>query len=552
MQEINVSAATMAGGARPKYAVGIALAALAACAEATSAAPPAAHAADWPAYNRTLAGDRYSPLAEITTANVGQLELRCEYTLPEVVSFQTGPLVIDGTMYFTSFEGSYAIDAATCKEKWSHHDKNPGPAGLAVNRGFAYLDGRLFRGTADSHVIALDAADGHELWNHALDVEGPGISIPMAPIAADGRVYVGNAGGDTVGVTGHVFALDARDGHVIWRFDVVPAEGRARRTWTNPRLPISGGAFWSSFTLDEAKGILYVPAGNPAPDFDTLDRTGEGLYADSVIAIDASTGRLLGYNQLVKHDSHDWDVDSAPTLATTRAGRRIIASANKDGLLSILDRSGIDRSTAPTGDEAPVIPLLSQTPTTTRENADTPLSRDHAVHFCPGMGGGTEWNGAAYSPRTNSLFVGAVDLCARVQIVHELKVPSTGQVWFGSSGSMAQMIDPNSTARGWLTAFDAENGRVRWKFKAPHPIVAGVTPTRGNLVFAADLGGDVFAFDQRNGHVLWHTTTGQSIGGGLVVYRAGGRELLGVASGMKSFAWPGSTNTSRILVYGLR
>jgi PQQ-dependent dehydrogenase (methanol/ethanol family) len=552
MQEINVSAATMAGGARPKYAVGIALAALAACAEATSAAPPAAHAADWPAYNRTLAGDRYSPLAEITTANVGQLELRCEYTLPEVVSFQTGPLVIDGTMYFTSFEGSYAIDAATCKEKWSHHDKNPGPAGLAVNRGFAYLDGRLFRGTADSHVIALDAADGHELWNHALDVEGPGISIPMAPIAADGRVYVGNAGGDTVGVTGHVFALDARDGHVIWRFDVVPAEGRARRTWTNPRLPISGGAFWSSFTLDEAKGILYVPAGNPAPDFDTLDRTGEGLYADSVIAIDASTGRLLGYNQLVKHDSHDWDVDSAPTLATTRAGRRIIASANKDGLLSILDRSGIDRSTAPTGDQAPVIPLLSQTPTTTRENADTPLSRDHAVHFCPGMGGGTEWNGAAYSPRTNSLFVGAVDLCARVQIVHELKVPSTGQVWFGSSGSMAQMIDPNSTARGWLTAFDAENGRVRWKFKAPHPIVAGVTPTRGNLVFAADLGGDVFAFDQRNGHVLWHTTTGQSIGGGLVVYRAGGRELLGVASGMKSFAWPGSTNTSRILVYGLR
>ncbi len=526
-----------------------ALAALAACAEVARAAP---QPADWPAYNRTLAGDRYSPLAKITTANVGRLTLRCAYTLPEVVSFQTGPLVVGGTMYFTTFGGSYAIDASSCTEKWSRHRKYAGPSGLAVNRGFAYLDGRLFRGTADAHVIALDASDGRVLWDRALEVQGPGISIPMAPIAANGRVYVGNAGGDTVGVTGHVFALDARDGHVIWRFDVVPEHGRARRTWTNARLPVSGGAFWTSFTLDESKGILYVPAGNPAPDFDTLDRTGEDLYADSVIALDAASGRLLGYNQIVKRDSHDWDVDSAPTLATTRAGRRIVASANKDGLLSILDRSKVGRSAAAAGDRAPIIPLLSQTPTTTRENADVPLSREHPVHFCPGMGGGVEWNGAAFSPRTDSLFVGAVDLCARVQLVRTLAVPASGQVWFGSTGSMAEMIDPSSNARGWLTAFDAESGRVRWKFKAPHPIVAGVTPTAGDLVFAADLGGDVFALDQRNGLVLWQTSTGQSIGGGLVVYRAGGRELLAVASGMKSFAWPGSADKSRILVYGLR
>jgi alcohol dehydrogenase (cytochrome c) len=528
----------------------IALAALAARAEVTSAAPPAVPPSDWPAYNRTLAGDRYSPLAEITASNVGQLTLRCAYTLPELVAFQTGPLVVDGIMYFTTFEGSYAIDASSCKQKWARHDKSTRPPGLAVNRGFAYLDGRLYRGTADAHVVALNAADGQVLWDRPLEVEGPGISVPMAPIAANGRVYVGNAGGDTVGVTGHVYALDASNGHLIWRFDVVPRQ--ARKTWTNPRLPISGGAFWTSFTLDEAKEILYVPAGNPAPDFDTLDRTGEDLFADSVIAIDAANGRLLAYNQLVKHDSHDWDVDSAPTLATTRAGQQIIASANKDGLLSILDRSKIDPSAAAPVDRAPIIPLLSQTPTTTRENADAPLSRERAVHFCPGMGGGAEWNGAAFSPQTNSLFVGAVDLCARVQLVRELTVPPPGQVWFGSAGSMAEIADAPDTARGWLTAFDAENGRVRWKFKAPHPIVAGVTPTGGNLVFAADLGGDVFAFDQGDGRVLWQTSSGQSIGGGLVVYQAGGRELLGIASGMKSFAWPGAADKSRVLVYGLR
>ncbi len=526
------------------------LAALAASVEVAGGATPP-QAADWPAYNRTLAGDRYSPLGEITSANVGQLTLRCAFTLPEVVSFQTGPLVVNGTMYFTSFEGSYAIDAATCKEKWSRHDKSTGAPGLAVNRGFAYLDGRLYRGTADAHVIALDAANGHVLWERVLPVAGPGISIPMAPIAANGRIYIGNAGGDTVGVTGHAYALDARDGHVIWQFDVVPEHGHARATWTNSRLPISGGAFWTSFTLDEARGILYVPAGNPAPDFDILDRTGEDLYADSVIALDAGNGRILGYNQLVKHDSHDWDVDSAPTLATTRDGRRIIASANKDGLLSILDRSNIDRTLPPSGDQAPIIPLLSQSPTTTRENAEEPLSRDHSVHFCPGMGGGVEWNGAAFSPRTDSLFVGAVDLCGHVQLVRELAVPAPGEVWFGSSGSMADMIDPSSTARGWVTAFDAENGHIRWKYQAPHPIVAGVTPTAGGVVFAADQGGDIYALDQAGGRVLWQIGTGQSIGGGLVVYRAAGRELLGVASGMKSFAWPGSADKSRILVYGL-
>ena len=137
-----------------------------------------------------------------------------------------------------------------------------------MNRGFAYTNGRLFRGTSVSHVLAMDPADGHQIWDHVLDVQGPGVSIPMAPIAANGLVYVGNAGGDQASVTGHVYALDANDGHVVWKFDVVPETGPARATWTNPKFPISGGAFWTSFTLDEPDGVLYVPAGNPAPDFD--------------------------------------------------------------------------------------------------------------------------------------------------------------------------------------------------------------------------------------------------------------------------------------------
>lgn len=199
-----------------------------------------------------------------------------------------------------------------------------------------------------------------------------------------------------------------------------------------------------------------------------------------------------------------------------------------------------------------VLPLLSQTPTTTRENVDVPISRDHAVRFCPGIQGGVEWNGAAFSPESNSLFVAAVDWCANVQLKREIEVPSAGGLWLGAETPFADIFDPVEKAKGWLTAFDAETGNVRWKYAAPHPMLAGVTPTASGLVFAADLAGEIYAFDADTGSILWQSSAGQSTGGGIVTYLAGGRQLLGVASGMKSPMWPGGAQQSRILVYGLR
>jgi len=376
----------------------------------------------------------------------------------------------------------------------------------------------------------------------------------MAPIAANGMVFIGNAGGDQTGVTGHVYALDAKDGHVVWRFDVVPATGPARATWPNAgKYPITGGAFWTSFTFDAPANVLYVPAGNPAPDFDVEARGGDNLYANSIIAIDAATGRLLGYNQVVKNDNHDWDVNSPPALATTKGGRRIIASANKDGQLSVLDRSrlagGVPKSPAG-ADPGTLLPLLYQMPTTIRENVEVPLSREQPVRFCPGIQGGNEWNGAAYHPALNTLFVGAVDWCATAQLERTPTPPAAGQIWFGSQGRPAQ--DPPEKAKGWLTAFDADTGMVRWKFAAPTPVLAGVTPTAGGLVFSADLGGTLRAFDAEKGSVLWQFDTKQSIGGGIVTSSAGGRQLVAVASGMKALIWPGAADQSRIQVFGLK
>ena len=530
-----------------KHFLAISALALTACGHAPRVAParatsaPSAAPGDWPSFNRTLAGDRFSPLAEIDRSNVGRLGVVCRYVLPEVTALQTGPIVVGGTMYFTTDTISYAIDAGTCAERWKSVRHSPTPSRLAVNRGAAYMNGRLFRGTSDAHVIAIDATDGRTLWDVALDVAGRGVTVPMAPTAWNGLVYVGNAGGDLSGVVGHVYALDARDGHVVWKFDVVPSSGPARNTWpTADRYPVSGGAFWTAFTLDERSGVLYVAAGNPAPDYDIAVRDGENLYSNSLIALNASDGRLLAYNQLVKHDFHDWDVDSPAPLVTTRTGREIAASANKDGLLSVVDRGRVSSG---------ALPLLFQRPTTTRENIETPLSRERKTRFCPGYLGGSEWNGAAFHPGLNALYVGAVDWCSTVQLAAaSAPVPPTGAGWFGAA---TQGMDPPANAKGWLTAFDADDGVVRWKFAAPRPMLAGVTPTAGGLVFAADLGGTLYAFDASNGTVLWQETTGQAMGGGIVSYLAGGRQLIGVAAGMKSPIWPGGSAASQILVYGL-
>jgi alcohol dehydrogenase (cytochrome c) len=270
-------------------------------------------------------------------------------------------------------------------------------------------------------------------------------------------------------------------------------------------------------------------------------RDGDNLYSNSVIAIEAATGRMLGYNQLVKHDFHDWDVDSPSPVVTTKSGRAVLASANKDGLLSVLDRSRLAD-----------MPVIYQVPTTTRENVDVPLSRDRPTRFCPGILGGAEWNGAAFDPTRNTFFVGANDWCTTVQLQRDsTPVPRLGAGWFGAAAG-GQRQDSAALAKGWLTAYDADNGQVRWKFAAPRPVLGGVTPTASGLVFTADLGGTVYAFDSDDGRVRWQTSTGQSIGGGVVSYLAGGRQRIGVAAGMRSPIWPGGSQSSHITVFGLR
>src|SRR3569832_1238558 len=254
---------------------------------------------DWTTYNRTYAGERFSPNKEISASKVRRLRPLCTYDTGEIVGFQTGPLVVGGIMYFTTFKNTYAIDAGTCALKWKHEHAFGGPEGLGANRGLGYLDGKLFRGANDGHVFAIDAQSGKTVWDVEIADPARGESVPMAPVAWNGMVFVGNAGGDNFGVTGRVYALDAATGKQIWRFETVPDTAAVSATWPKRSAdnPATGGALWTTCSIDTAAAVLYVPTGNAAPDFIEQLHPGENLYTTSVLALDAKTGNLLGYIQ---------------------------------------------------------------------------------------------------------------------------------------------------------------------------------------------------------------------------------------------------------------
>jgi alcohol dehydrogenase (cytochrome c) len=510
---------------------------------------------DWTAYNGPLAGDRYSPLTEITVANVAQLRQVCAFDAPEVVNFQSGIVAVNGALYFTLFDHTYAIDGATCRQKWTHTRAEPRTA-LMVNRGVGYSNGRIFRGTGDAHVVAIDAQDGRELWDVSIGDSKRGESAPMAPIAWNGLVFVGNAGGDNFGVTGRVYALDAADGRVVWQFNNVPNSGSALASWpqASKDKPASGGATWTSYALDEANGILYVPTGNPAPDFAHVLRPGDNLYTNALLALDAKTGRLIAWVQPLKGDFHDWDLATAPALITTKTGKRFVAAGSKDGHVYNIDRSAVTNGTNIELSTEQLV-VRSAAPVTTLENIDTPFSTEHETHFCPGVQGGVEWNGPAYHPGLGLLYVNAIDWCTSV------KLQSTGDIkgapgapWTGAEpadGWLFGRHDPITQWKGWITAFDAESGNIRWKLQTPKPMVAAITATAGGVVFTGDLDGQLFALEAATGKELWRQATGKGMGGGVISYRANGKQHVAAATGMNAGTWNIHAGAGRVVVYAL-
>ena len=323
---------------------------------------------EWAAYNGGYDATRFSSLTQINKDNVASLQEVARFKIPEIMSFQSGPVVIGDTMYVTTLVNTYAIDARNGRQRWvRHHElKDPGPGRLG--RGVAYADGRVFRGLADGHLVALDAKSGDVIWDVVGADSKAGEFYTSVPVVWEGRLFIGNAGSD-YGAIGHIRGFDANTGKRLWNFDTIPSSGDAAKTWPNdPNRVKAGGGTYSSYALDTEAGLLYSPVGNPGPDFVRDYRPGDNLYTSSVVVLDAGTGELKGYQQLVKNDFHDWDVAASPILFTSKAGRKMVAAAGKNGYIYGLSRDLHD--------------VFFKTAVTRIENVDAPLTAE-GTRFLP-------------------------------------------------------------------------------------------------------------------------------------------------------------------------
>jgi alcohol dehydrogenase (cytochrome c) len=353
-----------------------------------------------------------------------------------------------------------------------------------------------------------------------------------------------------------MYALDAKTGHIVWEFYLVPkTEGDVARgpqgaspldasSWDNAAgSPITGGATWTSYTLDPTTGVLYVPGGNPAPDFATGPRGGSNLYSGSVVALDAKSGAYRSHLKLVPRDWHDWDVSSAPAIVQTAAGRTILSVAPKDGHLY-----GFDLASGA---------LLYRNPVTRIENADKTFSSGEAVHFCPGSVGGAEWNGPAYDPDTNLILVGEIEWCTTVtlQTPKQLQRSAPATPWSGEASlnpfNTWGQQDPFGRWAGWVYASDADTGHWKWRIKTNYPIQSGVTPTAGGVVFFGDMGGNFYAVDAVNGQKLWGQKIGGAVAGGVITYQVGATQRVAVATGLTEILWPTDITTAKVSILGL-
>jgi alcohol dehydrogenase (cytochrome c) len=471
---------------------------------------------DWLYATHDYSGQRFSPLAQINSENVTNLKVACTLALGDPPSFQTNPIVVDGMMYVTTVTATIAMDAGTCAERWRHERIPRQWSPWRNNRGVAVKDGLVVRGTNDGILIALDARSGREVWQRRVANLSRGETITMPPLIYDDLIILGPAGGEYV-IAGWVGAFRLRDGKQVWRFPTI----LRGETWRTSRgVAVGGGSVWTPMTLDATTGTLFVATTNPAPDLIGEVRGGANLYTNSVLALNVRTGKLRWYRQLIPHDTHDWDLTHAGPLFDANvhgAHRPLIAAVGKDGIFRALDRETHE--------------VVFQTAVSRRMNTEAAISTS-GTYVCPGINGGVLWNGAAFSRIDKSLLVPSVDFCGtytRAKVIRSKP---------GSDATGGTFSGDASTWSGALTAIDASDGSVRWRYDSKDPIVASVTATAGSLVFFGDVAGSFLALDSRTGKVRYRLDLGGGIGGGVVTYLVRGRQSVAVMSGSASSIFP--------------
>lgn len=497
----------------------------------------ATRSTEWLLPNHDYGGVRFADLKQITPATAPSLHPVCQFQGADLIRSQSNPLVYRGVMYVTTTYSTIALDPVTCRVKWRHDWKAKAKEGntSVKNRGVALKDGKVIRGTQDGYLIALDAATGVVLWEVQIARPERFEAVGMTPLAFEDLVIVGPNGSE-YGVKGWIGAFRLSDGQQVWKFNTIPDDGEpGADTWggADARLK-GGGAIWTTPSLDAAKGLVYVPVGNPAPDFFASQRPGANLYTNTMVVLDARTGALQWHKQGVPHDTHDWDLPVVSPLFTATIGgamKNVVTMGGKDGLLRLVDRDTRDQ--------------LYEVAVTTRTNVGEAPTEEGA-YACPGVLGGMEWSVPALNPRTDVMVAPAVDWCGTFKKDDEPRFIA-GQLFMGGSFT----YDPIEKSRGWLTAVKASTGEVLWKYHASRPMLAAVTATAGGVVFTGELTGDFIALDESDGKVLYRFNCGGSITGGVISYAVDGKQYVAVVSGMAAGFWQAQPGSMTLTVFAL-
>jgi alcohol dehydrogenase (cytochrome c) len=483
---------------------------------------------NWLTYSRNYDGHRYSPLGEITTANVSVLKVKW------ALQFSSGPrevspIAVDGILYVTGPNRAAALDARTGRTLWVWNRPIPSDyrnIGFPrTSRGPAVLDDKLFVATLDCYLVALDLKSGIERWATKVADYKSGYSMTMAPLAIAGKVVVGISGGET-GIRGFVDAYNAKTGKQAWRFWTIPGPGEAgHETWSGESWKTGGGATWVTGSYDPELKLVYWGVGNPGPDWNGDVRPGDNLYTCSLVALDGDTGQLRWYFQFTPHDTHDWDATHVPVLFDGEIDgrqRKLVAIANRNAFYYVLDRitgeflagRAYAKQTWAHGLDAKGRPIRAPDSEPTEKGA----------LIWPNLNGATIWFSPSYNPQTDSLYVAVREVGA----VYFKRDAEYKEGTFYAGGGENEL--PADDASGAIRALNARTGEMRWEFKLHSPAGASVLSTAGGLVFSGTDEGNFYALDARTGKPLWDFQTGGSISSNPISFTMDGHQYVAITA----------------------
>jgi quinohemoprotein ethanol dehydrogenase len=520
---------------------------------------PEAEPGNWLVAGHDYGDTRFSRLHDINEHNVGRLGLAWYYDLDTHRGQEATPVAVDGVLYTTSaWSKVQAFRASTGELLWQFDPGVPGAVAAhvccdVVNRGVAVWQGRVYVGTLDGRLIALDARTGKPVWSVlTVDPQRP-YAITGVPLIARGKVIIGNAGAE-FGVRGYVTAYDASTGKQAWRFYVVPgnpAQGfeneemrRAARTWSGEWWKDGGGGtVWNSLSYDPALGLVYMGTGNASPWSGPVDggERGDALYTASIVAVHVDDGRYAWHYQTTPADVWDYDADQSLTLATLKIDgvqRKVIMQANKNGYFYVLDRA--------TGK---LLSANNYVPVNWAKGIDLATGRPQVnpeAHYdktgklwlgLPGGLGGHNWQPMSFSPDTGLVYIPAQELPFPYLKDQDFKPEPVG-VNMGvdlAATSLPQdkKIKAAITAslKGFLSAWDPVAGREVWRAEHPGPWNGGLLSTAGNLVFQGTAAGELVAYRATDGARLWSFPTQTGIIAAPMTYTVDGRQYLTVVAG---------------------